>query len=259
MPFKTKCPGCAKILDVPDSVVGKRVKCPACAHLWQVPAPSAAPPAAAPARAVGIGAKCPGCGKAIQVPDSAVGKRVKCPACAHVWQVPRPVVDAEAVPGTPGGAMVPAPTAAKKSEWFDDMMGDDYPIAAGQSFVSGPAAAATSPAEPPRRPCPRCGEMIAIGAAKCRFCDAIFDEKLRKSKKKKSRSSSSDDDDNLSTLEWVICIICCLPACIVGIVYMIQGKPKGIKMVGISIAFIVFWNVIQFIIISMSAPHHGLR
>ena len=67
MPFKTKCPGCAKILDVPDSVVGKRVKCPACGQMWQVPAPTAAPPAAA-AQPTAFGAKCPGCGKAIQVP-----------------------------------------------------------------------------------------------------------------------------------------------------------------------------------------------
>jgi len=97
MPFKTKCPGCGKILDVPDSVVGKRVKCPACAHLWQVPAPTAAAqPAASPAKAAVLGAKCPGCGKGIQVPDSMAGKRVKCPACAHVWQVPRPVVKSTA-------------------------------------------------------------------------------------------------------------------------------------------------------------------
>ena len=100
MPFKTKCPGCAKILDVPDSVAGKRVKCPACAHMWQVPAPTAANQAAmSPAKPVALGTKCPGCGKAIQVPDSMAGKRVKCPACADVWQVPRQVVDAEAVPG----------------------------------------------------------------------------------------------------------------------------------------------------------------
>jgi hypothetical protein len=260
MPFKTKCPGCAKILDVPDSVVGKRVKCPACAHLWQVPAPSAAEPAAAPTKAAAPGTKCPGCGKAIQVPASAVGKRVKCPACAHIWQIPRQVVDAEPVPGAPGGSLAPSAlsssTGAKKFESFDDMMGDDYPIAAGQSFASGPAAAASSAAEPPRRPCPRCGEMIAIGAAKCRFCQAIFDEKLRKSVKKKKRSSSSGDDEDLTTFEWVICILCGTIGCIIGIIYMIQGKPKGAKMIGISIVAIVIWNLISFAArMSIQPPH----
>ena len=254
MPFKTKCPGCGKILDVPDSVVGKRVKCPACAHLWQVPAPTAAAqPAAAPAKAGVLGAKCPGCGKGIQVPDSMAGKRVKCPACAHVWQVPRPVVDAEAVPGTPSQA--PAPAAPKKNEWFDDMMSDEYPIAAVQNFGGGPAATPSTPAEPPRRPCPQCGEMIALGAVKCRFCDAVFDEKLRRSEKKKKRRSYSSDDDDLTTLEWVICILCGGIGCIVGIIYAIQGKPKGMKMIGVSIAAIIIWNIISFVSqMAMHAP-----
>ncbi len=258
MPFKTKCPGCAKILDVPDSVAGKRVKCPACAHLWQVPAPTAENQAAmAPAKPVALGTKCPGCGKAIQVPDSMAGKRVKCPACAHVWQVPRQVVDAEAVPGTPGGA------AAKKGEWFDDMMSDEYPIAASQNFSGGTPGTpfSSASAEPARRPCPRCGEMIAIGAAKCRFCDAIFDSKLRKSsKKKRSSSSSSSDDDDPSALEWVICILCSAIGCIVGIIYLIQGKPKGLKMIGVSILFIIIWNVLNVIIqLAIVGTHPGVR
>ena len=188
------------------------------------------------------------------------GKRVKCPACAHVWQIPRRGVDAEAVPGTPGGAIAPASTsaAAKKSEWFDDMMGDDYPIAASQSFTNGPAAAAPSAAEPPRRPCPRCGEMIAIGAAKCRFCDAIFDEKLRKSEKKKKRSSwgSSNDSDDLTGLDWVFCILCSGIGCIVGVVYLVLGRSKGGKMLLISIVATVIKN---FILFAIQSGHQGPR
>jgi len=255
MPFKTKCPGCGKILDVPDSVVGKRVKCPACAHLWQVPAPTAAAqPAAAPAKAATFGPKCPGCGKPIQVPDSVVGKRVKCPACAHVWQVPRPVVDAEAVPGTPSQA--PAPAAPKKNEWFDDMMSDEYPIAAVQNFGGGPAATPSKAAEPPRRPCPQCGEMIALGAAKCRFCDAVFDEKLRRSEKKKKRRSYSGDDDDMTGLDWALCIICDVVGCIVGIVYLIQGKSKGVKMILISIVVDIIKSAIWM---AINSGGHGPR
>jgi hypothetical protein len=229
--------------------------------MWQVPAPSAAPPAAPAAKAAAPARKCPGCGKAIQIPDSMVGKRVKCPACAHVWQVPRQVVDAEAVPGTPGGAMTPA-SAAKKNEWFDDMMSDDYPIAAGPKLASGtpfggsPAGAA----EPPRRPCPRCGEMIAIGAAKCRFCDAIFDEKLRKKKKKKSGGGSfAADDDNMTPLDWLLCIFCGNIACIVAIVYLSLGKPKAGKMLIVAICMQVLWGILWGILnaVLMSQQHGG--
>ena len=49
-------------------------------------------------------------------------------------------------------------------------------------------------------------------------------------------------------------------ACIVGIVYMIQGKKKGLKMVGISIMFTILWNVINVIIqAALHAPHQGFR
>ncbi len=260
MPFKTTCPGCAKILDVPDSVAGKRVKCPACGQMWQVAAPSAAQPAAATAKPAVAGAKCPGCGKAIQVPASAIGKRVKCPACSHVWQVPRPVVDAEAVPGTPGRATAPASAstpAAKKSEWFDDMMGDEYPIAKGQNLSAGTpfgGSSPSSPAEPPRRPCPRCGEMIAIGAAKCRFCDAIFDEKLRRSEKKKRRRSSGDDED-LTAGDWVVCILCPGIGCIGGVIYLVMGKPKGWKVLGVSFLSAMIQGIIRTAIVASMNPH----
>jgi ribosomal protein L40E len=190
------------------------------------------------------------------------GKRVKCPACAHVWQVPRQVVDAEAVPGTPGGA---APTsAAKKGESFDDMMSDEYPIAASQNFSGGTPGTpfSSSAAEPARRPCPRCGEMIAIGAAKCRFCDAIFDSKLRKSKKKKKGGSSfTSDDDDLTPLDWLLCIFCGNIACIVGIVYLCLGKPKAGKMIIVAICLQIlwgiFWAIIQAVLISQQ--HGGLH
>src|SRR4051812_20511116 len=31
----------------------------------------------------------------------------------------------------------------------------------------------------PRRPCPMCGELIAVKAQKCRFCEHYFDPALR--------------------------------------------------------------------------------
>jgi predicted Zn finger-like uncharacterized protein len=249
MPFMTKCPGCGKGLQVPDGAAGKRVKCPDCAHVWQVAPPAAAAPQAAERpKAPAPMTTCPGCGKEIQVPASMAGKRVKCPACSHVWQVPGGVVDAEAVPE------LPALTSR-----FDDLMSDSYPLATDRANAGRPAGQADASAEAPRRPCPMCGEMIVQGAAKCRFCNAIFDETLRRATKKKRRGGGGDDED-ITTLEWLICIFCAGIGCILGVIYMIQGKPKGMKMVGISILFAIIWNVLNVVLqLALQGPQHGLR
>ena len=100
--------------------------------------------------------------------------------------------------------------------------------------LQSPASPAGAGPEPGRRPCPECGEMIVAGAAKCRFCNAIFDPSLKVRERRRSYSSGSSDQD-LTTGDWIFCILCSGIACIVGIVYAIQGKPKGMKMVGISL------------------------
>jgi predicted RNA-binding Zn-ribbon protein involved in translation (DUF1610 family) len=54
--------------------------------------------------------------------------------------------------------------------------------AAPASYATADSAAMTAPASTAgeqRQPCPECGEMIIVGAAKCRFCNAIFDPKLK--------------------------------------------------------------------------------
>jgi hypothetical protein len=122
-----------------------------------------------------------------------------------------------------------------------------------------PSQSTASPAgagpEPGRRPCPECGEMIVAGAAKCRFCNAIFDPSL---KVRASNKVYGPSDADLSTGDWVFCILCGGIACIVGIVYAIQGKPKGMKMVGVSLVAGVLWGVIRVIIETAmhQAPHH---
>jgi ribosomal protein S27E len=257
MPFMTKCPGCGKNLQVPDAAVGKRVKCPDCSHTWQVAPPAAAatvgqppsavqkpaaqPRAAVPQTGSGIDAKCPGCGKDIQIPASAAGKRVKCPACAHTWLVPGGVVDAEAVPELP-----------KLETRFDDLMSDSYPLSTDVGRMTGPAGQPAASAEPPRRPCPMCGEMIVVGAAKCRFCDAVFDETLRRAEKKRKKRRGGGDDEDLTAGDWIMCVICPVPVCIAGLIYLLLGKPKALKLIGACFLFIVFWNIVFFIIGSLT-------
>jgi hypothetical protein len=64
-----------------------------------------------------------------------------------------------------------------------------------------------------------------------------------------------DDDDtirkpsgpqDMTAIDWVLCVLCPVIGCIVGIVRMAQGNPIGGKMIGISIGFIVLYNIISF-------------
>jgi hypothetical protein len=105
-----------------------------------------------------------------------------------------------------------------------------------------------------RRPCPMCGEMIAANAAKCRFCGEIFDPTLLRLEKSKKKGAANAD---LDVLEWVVAILCSGVGCIVGIIWMIQGKPKGGKMFGISLLFIFIWTVIRILI--AAGQHGGVR
>jgi len=99
---------------------------------------------------------CLSCGKTLSAPDNAAGKKAKCPFCGEIMTVPETVLDAEAV-----GVGVAGPSGGL-----------------GQT-TTPPSPAAGSQA---RQPCPECGEMIVVGAAKCRFCNAIFDPELKKNR-----------------------------------------------------------------------------
>ncbi len=67
--------------------------------------------------------------------------------------------------------------------------------------------------------------------------------------RRRSRSGNSGGSDNdLAGSDIALAIICSGIGCIMGIVYAIQGKPKGGKMIGLSFLFIVIWNIIAFVI-----------
>jgi len=187
---------------------------------------------------------CPSCGKTLSAPDGAAGKRAKCPACGQIMIVPEVVRDAEefsAPSPQPSTPFSPQPSAGPGQDWLDELQ--------------GPAIGSTPPGlgGEARRPCPECGEMIVVGAAKCRFCGAIFDPRL---KVQAARRTGSQDDEQLSPFEWVICILCANIGCIVGIVYAVQGKPKGMKMVLISIAANVVGVILGVLVRMANAPHN---
>ena len=154
---------------------------------------------------------CPSCKSKFNAPDAAAGKRTKCPKCAGVIQIPMPapaeeILEAEVVPAT---------------VYTDDDFAVDPPP--------------QLPEEGDRKPCPKCGQMIARSAMKCRHCGEIFDPLLREQSQKSVSSSSSSSDSDLSVGDWLLCIICSGIGCIMGIIYIVQGKPKGPKMLLISI------------------------
>jgi predicted RNA-binding Zn-ribbon protein involved in translation (DUF1610 family) len=172
---------------------------------------------------------CPRCGKKLKAPDNAVGKTSKCPGCGSPVTCPEPVYDAELVDAAPGGV----------DPYSDFDTDKPYSLVEPQP---GAAPGGDAPLGEARRPCPMCGEMIVATAAKCRFCGEVFDPALKKAKKKGRRSRAEDED--LSTSEIVIAILCSGIGCIAGLVWLIQGKPKGGKMLGISVVMIVVWNII---------------
>ena len=126
------------------------------------------------------------------------------------------------------------------------------PAAVSSPAVSSPAADGQT-----RQPCPACGEMIVVGAKKCRFCKTIFDPML---KLQESKTTYASNDADLSTLDWLFCILCAGIACIFGIIYAVQGKPRGMKMVKVSIATIVVCFIInvilEFIAMQLNGPNH---
>jgi hypothetical protein len=175
---------------------------------------------------VPIEVKCGKCGKGLKAPDSMAGKKAKCPGCGSIVVVPQPmeeILDAEIIEPTP------APTT-DLSGLLDDELA---------YRVAEPDPVPTQSAADDRRPCPACGEMIVSSAAVCRFCGEIFDPALKKKAKKKG---SSNEDDNPNVGEWLIAIFCGLIGIVVALVYVIQGKKKGWKMLALqAILFIGFF------------------
>jgi predicted RNA-binding Zn-ribbon protein involved in translation (DUF1610 family) len=176
-----------------------------------------------------ISFSCPRCGKKLKAPDDAVGKTSRCPGCGTSVTCPEPVYDAELVDAPPGGE---DPYTVLEPEQPYALVGSEPGIAPRTEGSPGEA----------RRPCPMCGEMIVATAAKCRFCGEIFDPTL-----KRARRTRKEEED-LSTGDIVVALLCGWIGCIAGIVWMIQGKPKGWKMLLLSfvsgIVGSVIWNLL---------------
>jgi hypothetical protein len=56
------------------------------------------------------------------------------------------------------------------------------------------------------------------------------------------------DDDDLGTGHWILAALCSGLGCGLGLLWLIQGKPKGAKLMGASLLFAIFWNVAGVVI-----------
>lgn len=175
---------------------------------------------------------CSSCNSKFNAPDSAAGKRAKCPKCGGAIDIPEPEIE-------------PA-----EDEIFEAESIPSRPIT-DDDFADFPTPA---PPAGDRKPCPMCGEMIQKDAVKCRYCGETFDPLLRK-QEQKLKKASGDPDEDMSTGDWLLAILCSGIGCIAGIVWIIQGKPKGKKMVAVSIAVNIIWAVVRIVLESIAASH----
>ena len=204
-----------------------------------------------------IPVECPNCGKVVRAPDSAAGKRGKCPQCATVIDIPFAAPEAPAAPAAPTPKKKPAPVPPPvddddvydAEEASDD--GDDEGVFEAAPAKKKSAKNSEEVGDEDRRPCPACGEMIRSTAKKCRYCDEVFDKKLA------NRKKAAKSDDELSAGDIAFCLIPCVSglACIFGLVYGIQGKSRGWKMMGLSFAASVVWQILFAIIGQLGKPH----
>ncbi len=170
---------------------------------------------------------CPRCGKKLKAPDDAVGKASRCPGCGTAVTCPEPILDAELIDPASGE---PEFLTAEPTPLVGLEASSSPPYA-----VAGPGPTPAPPAEA-RRPCPMCGEMIVVGAAKCRFCGEVFDESIAK-----SYSGRASGEEGLTAADFVVAVAFGWIGCVAGIAWMIQGKPKGWKMLLLSFISGLFW------------------
>ena len=103
------------------------------------------------------------------------------------------------------------------------------------------STAGTEPGD--TKPCPWCGEKIHVQAKKCRFCGEFLDGRPR------AGSGGGADDESLTV--WLILFgtFCGCPAAVVGLVWGLQGKKKGWKLLGIALLSQLIFGVLREMIV----------
>lgn len=256
--LRTKCPYCEAGIGFSDNLMNQVRPCPKCKRpvrlvdrnagdpraealeslaaasagevpLNKPPAQPAAPPPPPPpgptlpermkANRVLAGRTCPGCSGTIELGDEVFN----CPRCHETMHLACREARGSCA------SVYCAPLAAP---------------------AAGPAAQAVDAAG--LLPCRFCRELIQPGARKCRFCGEYQSEAERSLVKLKAEAASGDT--RLSLWEILLGVFCSGIACIVAIVYLVQGKKKGWKLILISLAMQALWTIVSLAI--RSAGRH---
>lgn len=165
---------------------------------------------------------CPGCSVAIELGQDAWN----CPQCQ----------------GTMHQACHEAHGACRNSDCPSALQMAAAPAA---NAPTGASAAANTAA---MKPCPYCGESVLKDARKCRFCGEMLDKAARLRQDRMKRQAA--EDEKLSGTEILFGILCGWIACICGIVWMVQGKKKGVKLVLLTVAVTLVHILIRVVLLN---------
>jgi hypothetical protein len=219
------CPGCNRTLTFKEDAVGQTHPCPYCqtpvtlqgtaARDFSIPpaeagfAPQAGFPSRMKANKALAGKICPFCYKEIELGEEVFN----CPQCTSTMHFP--------CRERRGGCANPACAAAA---------------------LRGPSSGVAAAADEDSIPCRFCGEAIKRQAKKCRHCGEFLDGSARDAPKQ------APTDDTLSATEIIFGILCGGIACIFGIVWVLQGKKKGWKLIGIALISQMIFGAINAIL-----------
>ncbi len=80
-------------------------------------------------------------------------------------------------------------------------------------------------------------------AKKCKYCQEWLDESLRKINERMGKN----EDDNMTAVNVLLCVFCSGIGCVMGLIYAIQGKKKGWKMMVLSIVISFLFSLLRAI------------
>lgn len=96
--------------------------------------------------------------------------------------------------------------------------------------------------------CPSCGHANTDTAASCAGCGATLAPHILATP---VALQAEGTEPELTTSEWIVCILCSGIGCIYGIIRLIQGKPNAGKIIGVSIFFAVLWFALRIMIMEI--------
>jgi len=211
-----------------------------------------------------ISMSCPTCGKTLSAPDSSAGKRAKCPQCDQIMIIPAVAQDSETFAAPTAQQPPPLdsqPASGPPENWLDGLGGSDQATGA----VAGSDA---------RRPCPECGEMIAAGAARCRFCNTPFDSRFSGGYGRRGRGQSYNGFAITSMVLGIVGIVTFCFGIVLGILAVIFGavalngmaksrnpEGKGMAVTGLVLGIIeaagwALWYLFFFLAVAGAAGPH---